>query len=378
VIKAASLADAFSKLAADEADYSAASSAAAKAAADAAAKAADAAAKAAADAAAKAADATAKAADAAAKAADAAAKAAADAATNAARAAELAHQGLTSYLDGHLVTTTGCDITGLDSQGNPVYTFKKFGPLIGNGCNDAAVLAYYNVAKTTTFANQAQFFYNAAQSTNQVYADLLTTTFSGGVQVVLAGTATAGSSQPAGTSAGAAVPATSTDSVSTAVSKLEQGGDFNLRLAYPLAHFAGPKGGFTATFLPNLGFAVNGLSSQSTITESTDYSGSVPVEFYGEVGSIPSAGTAAVVYADAKIGGDFVSSDFASKIGTNSAFFLGQFSAGIEFAKSVRVGFQYFIGPKQAYCVPNTTGCTAVTGSLSGVHLIVSFTPPSK
>jgi len=274
------------------------------------------------------------------------------------------------------VNADGCVITSFDSQGNPEYRFKSWLPLVGLGCNDAAVLAYYNVGKTTTIANQAQYLYNAAQSTSQVNADLLTTTFSGGIQVVLAGTATAGSSQPAAAANGtASTTATPTDSVATAVAKLEQGGDFNLRLAYPLAQYAGPKLHYTMSLFPNLGFAVNGLSSQATITESTDYTGNIPLEFYSELGSIPNAGTAAVMYADAKMGGEFLTSDLASKIGTNSTFFLGQFSAGIEFEKSLRIGFQYFVGPKQAYCVPNTTGCTAVTGSMSGVHLVVSFNP---
>ena len=302
-----------------------------------------------------------------------------DDAEKAAEAEEIAHQEFTSYLDGSQVTADGCVITSFDNQGNSEYRFKSWMPLVGSGCNDAAVLAYYNVGKTTTIANQAQYLYNAAQSTSQVNADLLTTTFSGGIQVVLAGTATAGSSQPAASANGtASTTATPTDSVATAVAKLEQGGDFNLRLAYPLAQYAGSKLHYTMSLFPNLGFAVNGLSSQATITESTDYTGNIPLEFYSELGSIPNAGTAAVMYADAKMGGEFLASDLASKIGTNSTFFLGQFSAGIEFEKSLRIGFQYFVGPKQAYCVPNTSGCTAFTGSMSGVHLVVSFNPSSN
>lgn len=278
--------------------------------------------------------------------------------------------------------STTCVVTGFANKTNPTYAFRSYLPLLSRRCSDAAVLAYYGVSKKATVANQAQYLYNAAQSTNQVSADLLTTTFSYGIQAVLAGTATAGSSQPASSgnvTGAAATPASTTDSVQTAVSKLEQGGDFNLRFAYPLAQYVGSKGHYSISFYPNLGFTINGLSSQATITESTDYIGNVPIEFYGELGSIPTAGTAAVLYADAKLGGDFIAnSALAKSIGTGSTFYLGQYSAGISFANSVRVGFQYFQGPKQAYCVPNSTGCTAVTGSMSGVHLVVSFSPPSK
>jgi hypothetical protein len=299
-------------------------------------------------------------------------------AKKAAEQAELAHKAMTNFLDDRVVNSKGCLVTSLDSKGKPGYTFKTWLPLVGRGCNDDAALGYYNVSKTLGVANQAQYLYNAAQSTNQVNADLLTTTFSGGFQVVLAGTATAGSSQPATAASSTTTPTGSTDSVSTAVAKLEQGGDFNLRIAYPLANKANSRGGFTLSAVPNLGFSINGLSSQSTITESTDYSGNIPLEFYGEFGSIPASGTAAILYVDAKAGGEFLTSDLASKIGTSSAFFLGQISAGIEFQRSVRVGFQYYLGPKQAYCVPNsaTPGCTSVTASMSGVHLVVSFTPP--
>lgn len=297
-------------------------------------------------------------------------------ATRAHQAAAISHLAYSSYLGGRKVGEKGCVVTSF-SDGKPSYTYQIWFPLAHSGCTDAAVLYYYNVGHTATVAKQAQFIYNAAQSTNQVNADLLTSTFPGGFQVVLAGTATSGSSTP-NTAAGGSTPATgTTESVDTAVARLQQGGDFNVRFAYPIASYSGSRGGFQISMFPNLGFSVNGLSSQNTITESTEYSGNIPVEFYGEFGSIPNSGTAAILFLDAKIGGEFVTPDFATKIGTPKSFFLGQFAAGIEFAKSVRIGFQYFMGPKQAYCQANSSGgCTAVTGGMSGIHLVTSFTPP--
>lgn len=277
---------------------------------------------------------------------------------------------------------TDCPVSGLDTKGNPTFNYRRiFFPL--RQCNDAAKLYYFQASATASVANQVQYLYNHVQSTSQVNADLLTATFNylGGFQTVLSGTATAGSSQNAGTpAAGAATPPTQTDSVSTAVAKLQQGGDFNIRTPFPIARRLAQGYGYNVNFIPNIGFTVNGLTGQNTVTESTQYTGNIPLEGYAEFGSIPESGKAStVIYVDAKVGAELLSSALASKIGTNSAFFLGQFSGGIEFAQSVRVGFQYFLGPSQAYCVPSTTGgCTAATGSVSGFHLVVSFTPPAS
>lgn len=277
---------------------------------------------------------------------------------------------------------TDCPVSGLDTKGNPTFNYKRvFFPL--RRCNDAAKLYYFQASATASVANQVQYLYNHVQSTSQVNADLLTATFNylGGFQAVLSGTATAGSSQNAATSAGgAATPATQTDSVSTAVAKLQQGGDFNIRTPFPIARHLAQGYGYSVSFMPNVGFTVNGLTGQNTVTQSTQYTGNIPFEGYAEFGSIPESGKAStVIYVDAKLGAELLSSALASKIGTNNAFFLGQLSGGIEFAQSVRVGFQYFLGPSQAYCVPSTSGgCTATTGSVSGFHFVVSFTPPAS
>ena len=285
-----------------------------------------------------------------------------------------------------------CRIVSVDSNGNPVYDYRAWLPLHGTGCDDSAKLYYFQVGKTATFANQAQYLYNAEQSTSQVNADLMTATFSLGFQAVLAGTATAGSSQPAASSSSTTTTpsiarrhdststssTSTTDSVATTVSKLEQGGDFNLRFPYPLFYGAKAAAGITGviTMTPNVGFSLNGVSGQNTITETTNYSLNVPLELYGQLNASPASPTQATIYGDVKYGGEWISQPLAQKIGLPQVFGLGVASAGIEFAKSVRIGMQYYFGPHQAYCAPNTSGtCTPATASVNGFHLVVSFSP---
>lgn len=296
--------------------------------------------------------------------------------------AKIAFQNVQHYLQN---TSDRCTISGIDSSGNPTYNYKVLFPLQGNGCDNVAKLYYFQVGKTTTFAGQAQYLYNAEQSTSQINADLMTATFSPGFQAVLAGTATQGSSQPASvtsSSSGTSASGSSqtTDSVSTTVSKLEQGGDFNLRFPFPLVYGTKGNSALAMTFTPNVGITINGVSGQNTITESTNYSLNVPIEAYGQLLSIPTpTQDPAIIYGDVRYGLEWISSDLAQKIGTAEVFGIGSISTGLEFVKSIRVGMQYFFGPAQAYCVPSTNGgCTPATGNVSGFHFVVSFTVPSK
>jgi hypothetical protein len=163
--------------------------------------------------------------------------------------------------------------------------------------------------------------------------------------------------------------------VDTAVSKLENGGDFNIRFPYPVYYHATSGYGVYMLTSPSVGFNVNGLTGQNTITESTEYNVNVPLEFYAQTSSIEKNG--AILYVDAKPAMELVSPAFASAIGlkSNRYFFLGQASAGIEFAKRVRFGFQYFFGPQQVYQVPSGTGTTTKNSKVGGFHLVVSFSP---
>jgi hypothetical protein len=253
------------------------------------------------------------------------------------------------------------------------YSFRLWGPVFG--CSSDAIVNFFHVSSSVDIANDVQYLYNAKQSTNQINADLFTGTFPLGFQAVLSGTATAGSSQPATSGADPA----QTDSVDTAVSKLEQGGDFNLRFPVPLLFHRTDKYGIYALSSPAIGFNVSGLTSQNTITESTEYNVNVPFEIYFQTGSIEKVAgvSSAMLYADFRPSMELVSSAFATAIGLTSHryFLLGQANAGIEFSGGVRVGLQYYFGPSQVYQIPTTNGSATTKTHLGGIHLVVSFSP---
>jgi hypothetical protein len=243
------------------------------------------------------------------------------------------------------------------------------------GCSPDGVTDFFKVSGAISIINSVHYLYNPNQSTNQIGADFFTVTFPLGFQSVFSGTATAGSSQPSGTS----ITTTSTESVSTAVSKLEQGGDFNVRFPFPILYHVTSKYGVYMLTSPSVGFNVNGLTGQNTVTESTEYNINVPLEFYAQTASIEQTqgSSDALLYVDLKPAAEVVSPAFATAIGlkSNRYFFLAQAAAGIEFHNSVRVGFQYFFGPSQVYQVPTATGTVTKTGKVGGIHLVVSFSP---
>jgi hypothetical protein len=253
------------------------------------------------------------------------------------------------------------------------YTFTLWFPTAG--CSPDGVTDFFKVSGAISIINSVHYLYNPNQSTNQIGADFFTVTFPLGFQSVFSGTATAGSSQPSGTS----ITTTSTESVSTAVSKLEQGGDFNVRFPFPILYHVTSKYGVYMLTSPSVGFNVNGLTGQNTVTESTEYNINVPLEFYAQTASIEQTqgSSDALLYVDLKPAAEVVSPAFATAIGlkSNRYFFLAQAAAGIEFHNSVRVGFQYFFGPSQVYQVPTATGTVTKTGKVGGIHLVVSFSP---
>lgn len=291
-----------------------------------------------------------------------------------------------------LETCTLVDSVNANGTSTGKYYYRFWGPLFSANCaakdalgqDGAATINFFTVAKQALIANQVQYMFNAKQSTNQVTGDLFTGTFPG-FQAILSGTATAGSSQPAPAAAGAATgqqPA-QTDSVATTVAKLQTGGDFNVRFPVPLARAIPEHQGFDLRFSPNIGFNVNGLTTTATVTESTQYAVNLPLEAYYEIGSYEQTSGVSDVqfYLDARYGGELISSALKTAIGAPDRIFqIGQASAGIVFMGNIRLGLQYFIGPKQAYTVPNAsgTGTTPVTGSMSGLHLVVSYNPSPK
>lgn len=258
------------------------------------------------------------------------------------------------------------------------YFYKPWFPTLGTGCISPVILNYFAVESSAVAANGAQYLYNAQQSTSQINADLFTATFGLGFQTVLAGTATAGSSQSTTTPATGTTPAatTQTDSVTTAVSKIENGGDFNLRFPLPVVSHFGQGYALDGRIVPNLGFNINKFGAQNTITESTEYTFNIPFELYGQTTSID-PNNPAIAFLDIKPSGELISSTLAQSIGLTGsrAFFLGEAAVGVEFAQKVRVSLQYFVGPHQIYQATTSTGTTTTATHIGGFHLAVSFSP---
>ena len=267
-----------------------------------------------------------------------------------------------------------CTSTGSQES----YTFKAWFPVAG--CSPEAITNFFKVSGAISIVNTVHYLYNPNQSTNQIGSDLFTATFPLGFQSIFSATATQGASQSINTQTSSSAASTSsTAAVSTAVSKLEQGGDFNVRFPYPILYHVTSSYGLYMLTSPSVGFTLNKLSGQNTVTDSTEYNVNIPLEFYAQTASIEQTqgSSNALIYFDVKPSAEVVSSAFANAIGLKSSryFFLGQAAAGLEFYNSVRIGFQYFFGPTQVYQVPTSTGTATKTGRVGGLHLVVSFSP---
>lgn len=322
--------------------------------------------------------------------------------------------------------STRCDITpaassgsaGVASSGNSSQTTYNFSyprllPTFGSSCSTSAIQNFFAVGKNLNPASNVQYLYNAQQSTSQINAQLLTADFSG-FQLIFSGTTTNGTGQSStGSSTGSTTSGTgqaaprllksrfgraadsgtgeptsgqtsSTDSVDTAVSQLEQGGDFNVSFLVPLLNLSKGNVGLYGFTSPNIGFDINGFSGQNTITESTEYGFNFPVEFYGQLMSIDKDANnlpKATIFLDAREGMDVISSVMATDIGLKGSrvFQLGQASAGVSLSGGVQLSFQYFYGPSGVYQAVNSSG-TVTTNSTNfrGLHVAVSFSPQKK
>lgn len=273
-----------------------------------------------------------------------------------------------------------CRYDTANPNNKSAYTYATWFPTLGTGCLSPIILSYFGVEKSAVGSNAVQYLYNAQQSTSQVNADLFTATFPLGFQAVLAGTATAGSSQTTPTtssmSSSTSSTAVQTDSVATAVSKIESGGDFNLRFPFPVVSHFGQGYALDGRILPNIGFNINKFGAQDTITQSSEYTFNIPFELYGQTTSIDPSNPA-IVFIDLKPSGEIISSALAQSIGLTGsrAFFLGEGSVGVEFAQRIRVSLQYFVGPHQIYQTVSPTGTTTTATHIGGFHLAVSFAP---
>jgi hypothetical protein len=278
---------------------------------------------------------------------------------------------------------TGTTTSTKDSP-NFQYPYSFLLPLIGPGCTNDAIQNFFSVNGSAQTVSNVQYLYNAQQSASQLSADLLTATFAPGIQAILAGTATAGTSQTTASSSSGTSTTTTTDSVATAVAKLQSGGDINVRFPTPILYSATTHGSVEGLLSPNIGFNIDGFAGQSTITEATEYSFNLPFEIYAQTTSISgssNSNTTATLFLDIKPAGEFISSDLANSLGPSvpKSFFLGQASVGIEFAQSVRISFQYIYGNPKIYQSTSTTTTSTTsatpTTTMNGFHLAVSFSP---
>lgn len=281
-----------------------------------------------------------------------------------------------------------CSYTVNTSRGKTPdsYDYRFWLPTMGRSCSTDAIEHFFSVASTTTSANKIQYLYNAQQSTSQLNGDLLTATFPG-FQAVLSGTATSGTGQSGSIQGSSSTPnstTATTDSVSTAVAKIQAGGDFNVRFPAPIFYSSAGSFALYGLTSPNLGFNISGFSGQNTITESTEYTVNLPFEVYSQLYSFEkdsNGNPAAAFFFDARPGLDIISPAMAAKIGLTGsrAFYLGQESAGIEFSNGIRLSFQYIQGPKQIYQTTTSSGTTSTTTTkIGGFHLAVSFSPQTS
>lgn len=252
-------------------------------------------------------------------------------------------------------------------------TYHPFAPVWRPSCWEESrvqqVLDFFQSESKVQVASTVQYLYNSSQSTNQLSSQLLTATFLPGFQAVLGSTVTAGSTQ--------VDPQTNatTDSVDTAVAKLQGGGDFNLHFNLPFLFWQQKFMTVYAASTPAIGFNVNGMG-QTTITESNEYNVSIPSELYAETFSIDSTdgNPNGLFWVDYKPSWNAVPRKYAEAIGIdNRHFAMQEISSGIQFAGNVRVGFQYFLGPRQTFV--NSSGAKVTDNSLSGLHLVVTFNP---
>jgi hypothetical protein len=231
--------------------------------------------------------------------------------------------------------------------------------------DDQAVQEWYDTNNWIAPLNQVRFLYGFGQDTKSLSADLATMVFSRGFFVGL-GTSVTSSSGNDSSGTG-----DTKDSPSQAIEKLKAGGDFYVRGLYPL--IASPRDNakyfVTVMLAPRLGFNFSGFGSEATITEATEYNANVSLEAYAQRAAIGDTG---FVYADVRSGWQGVRSEFAQKIGLGGKnnFLLSQFDAGIQFSGVLRIGFQRFFGPAQAFNVSKN--------EFSKWHLVLQLAPLKK
>jgi|HubBroStandDraft_5_1064220.scaffolds.fasta_scaffold00330_7 hypothetical protein len=283
-----------------------------------------------------------------------------------------------------------------------------FFPTWGRGCSQDADTAFFGLSNWVDPATTEQYLYNIQDSESQVSSDLFSFAVPGaGFEVVLGSTITSGGSTSTTSSSGSSTGSlrgrffaarasstnssgdtTTTDSAETALSKLEQGGDFNLRIPIPLFNHPWTSATLEGILSPNVGITVNGFGTQQTITQATQAAWNLPIEIYyqnpvGKSSGSSSSGNAAgsSVFVDVKPSAEFLGTAIAQQLGPSvpTKLFLLQASAGFEFAGQFRLSAQYFWGNQSIFKSINSTTSTTTTSlpttGINGVHLVLSYTP---
>jgi hypothetical protein len=245
--------------------------------------------------------------------------------------------------------------------------------------DDNTVQCFYGTEHAVDSINQVKFLYGfGGGDSKTLSSDLVSIQFPGGLQATLGQSVTMGPSTTTtvtttiNPSTGPPQQSTSiltTDTPSTTIAKIEQGGDLFVRLTYPLLYKNRTHWGGMVFAVPRVAGNFSGFGSEATITQANEYSFNISVESYGEWRALEKGG---LMYADIRTGLQYVQPEVAQKLGlgTKNQFLLTQFAAGIEFAQLLRFGFQRFVGPASAFGVTQS--------ELSKWHLVVSLVPRPK
>jgi hypothetical protein len=269
------------------------------------------------------------------------------------------------------------------------YTFRWYLPLNAQ-CKDlgttkasdiekAMVQGFFGTHGPVTPVTQVKYLYGFGQGPSTISADLISDSWTPlGSQISFGSTLSSQGNQsnPSAT-AGTSGASTSQE----AAAQLENGGDFFVHAMWPLLYKGGqpvaasddstqPTPSSKYAFLmfdPRIGFNFNGFGSQNTITESEENNINLSIETYGQAGS--DSGTF-VGYLDVRSGGEFIpQASYAQALGlTHRSFLLTSATIGVQITGVIRIGYQYFIGPSQAFGAQGAS-------DFSKPHFVLQFAP---
>jgi hypothetical protein len=286
--------------------------------------------------------------------------------------------------------------TCLDTFGYRVVSSHYFAPLDHKGVDEATINCYYNVSKSIAFATQVSYQYNPNGNTSNLSSNLFSFQFTGGVQLSIFGNATTSScadstvssgggssptssnscqvSAPSGSSQG-----TATSSLTQNVQSIEQGGDFGIRATWPFLNFRAKRMQVSSIANPQFGFALNGLTAQTTSTAATDLNINIANESYFQLDAIPDKNggdSPASLFADVRVGYEHISPTFAASTKlTSNQFVLAQIQAGIVINGALKISAQRYIGPSQVFLDSSGNGASA--NNFNTWQLGIQITPSS-